>query len=554
MIFHMRNLLKRSVVSRGPAIIADHGPETLFNHSSGRWLWNEEVQIRCRRQTFNIVELAQAAATAASSQSCVKLVKLAEGSFNKAFLLTMDDGQEIVAKLPNPNAGYEHFTTASEVATMDYARNVLGLPVPQVYAWSSSAENPVGAEYVLMAKCPGIELHKLWDTITDRQKAAIIHKLVSYEAMFASSTLPKYGSIYYARDLKCTKKDEGVLLPLGQSMHRPGFVIGPTTDRNFFDHGRAGATTNRGPWSTVEEYNLAIAEREIACLQRSSKYPDPQGFYNGPGQYQQDLNTKLQTLRNYEKVAQYLKPTDPTLSKPALWHTDLHWDNIFVDENDPTEITAIIDWQAVHIAPLFAHARHPTFLEFDGEVPDTFDADAITLPENFETLDGSQQQAAKKLRNAQILWKLYEVELVCQCEDVRRAIRFGKGLLGRLPSLAGNIFSDGELLVQDLLMSLQQEWKQVVDDPTTIPCPLSFTDEDKRAHEKQFVLWTQSIELMTDFLTSIGGYRGWDGSVSHEQYKAGKEHMRHFKEDFISRHSATEEEEIRWLKVWPFPD
>ena len=40
--------------------------------------------------------------------------------FNKAFLMFMDDGREVVAKVPNPNAGIPHFTTASEVATMDF--------------------------------------------------------------------------------------------------------------------------------------------------------------------------------------------------------------------------------------------------------------------------------------------------------------------------------------------------------------------------------------------------------------------------------------------------
>lgn len=305
------------------------------------------------------------------------------------------------------------------------------------------------------------------------QKAAIIHKLVSYEALFASSDFPKYGSLYYAKDLRPTDNPEAFNVSLGQDTKLPEFAIGPTTDRNFFENGRAGATANQGPWSTVEAYNLAIAARELACLRKSSEFPDPQGFYNGPRQYQQSLETKMRTLRNYEKVAGYLKPADPILSKPVLWHTDLHWDIIFVDENDPKIITAIIDWQAVHVAPLFAQARHPTFLEFDGEIPDTFDAEAITLPDNFERLSETEQQTAKKLRNAQILWKLYEVELVRQCEDVERAIRFGRGLLGRIPSLAGNIFSDGELLVEDLLMSLQQEWNQVVDDPVANPCPLS---------------------------------------------------------------------------------
>lgn len=53
---------------------------------------------------------------------CVEVQKLPEGKFNKVFLLTMDDGKEVIAKLPNPNSGPQYFTTASEVATMDYVR------------------------------------------------------------------------------------------------------------------------------------------------------------------------------------------------------------------------------------------------------------------------------------------------------------------------------------------------------------------------------------------------------------------------------------------------
>lgn len=50
--------------------------------------------------------------------SCVEFTKLPEGNFNKTFLATMEDGRELIARLPNPNAGRPYYTTASEVATM----------------------------------------------------------------------------------------------------------------------------------------------------------------------------------------------------------------------------------------------------------------------------------------------------------------------------------------------------------------------------------------------------------------------------------------------------
>lgn len=44
--------------------------------------------------------------------------KLAEGGFNRVFLLTMDDGIEVIAKIPYPLAVPKYFTTESEVATL----------------------------------------------------------------------------------------------------------------------------------------------------------------------------------------------------------------------------------------------------------------------------------------------------------------------------------------------------------------------------------------------------------------------------------------------------
>ncbi|RIB15692.1 hypothetical protein C2G38_1910341, partial [Gigaspora rosea] len=46
--------------------------------------------------------------------------------------------------------------TESEVAVMEYIRLNTHIPVPKVYYWNSSVNNPVGAEYILMEYLPGI--------------------------------------------------------------------------------------------------------------------------------------------------------------------------------------------------------------------------------------------------------------------------------------------------------------------------------------------------------------------------------------------------------------
>ena len=90
---------------------------TFVSHEAASLLMNEMSQ---RYVRFDLDELARLAAEAVGSKFCVSIEKYPDGMYNKALLLTMDDGTQAVAKIPNPNAGRPHLTTASEVATMEF--------------------------------------------------------------------------------------------------------------------------------------------------------------------------------------------------------------------------------------------------------------------------------------------------------------------------------------------------------------------------------------------------------------------------------------------------
>lgn len=94
--------------------------EDFFCFSRGRFLRNDSQELSQRYVRFNVDELSRIAAEACDSSRCVDVEKFADGMYNKSLLLTMDNGTQVVAKVPNPNAGRCHLTTASEVATMDF--------------------------------------------------------------------------------------------------------------------------------------------------------------------------------------------------------------------------------------------------------------------------------------------------------------------------------------------------------------------------------------------------------------------------------------------------
>ena len=94
-----------------------------FNYTSGRWLIDEAHQLKKRYTNFNIPALQHTAGQLMGSR-CIQMNKLPEGLFNKVFSLRMENGKEILARIPNPNAGHPHYVVASEVATLDFVRGI----------------------------------------------------------------------------------------------------------------------------------------------------------------------------------------------------------------------------------------------------------------------------------------------------------------------------------------------------------------------------------------------------------------------------------------------
>jgi hypothetical protein len=237
----------------------------IFNFTRGRFVDNEEHELSQRHRTFNVTELARQAAYVTQADRCVSIRKYSDGMYNRVLLLSMDNGKEVVAKIPNPNSGQPHFTTASEVATMKFvsilldsfaansyicqAREVLRTPLPEVYAWSSRAhETPVGAEFILMEKMNGVELETVWPRMKIQDRLEVVKTIAGYQKSWASVSFEQFGSLYFADGV------DGSALPTvtyidveGRKVSDPRFVVGPSTGRELFDDGRGTIEFDRGP-------------------------------------------------------------------------------------------------------------------------------------------------------------------------------------------------------------------------------------------------------------------------------------------------------------------
>ncbi|KAB8273109.1 kinase-like domain-containing protein [Aspergillus minisclerotigenes] len=492
-------------------------PEDLYVYSAQR-----------RYVSFDLNALIKTAEEAADDNAvCVNISKLPEGNFNKAFLVTMQNGRKLVVKIPNPNSGSCHYT---EVATMQYARENLHVPVPKVLTYCSRVmESKLGAEYIVMEKAQGIELSHIWESFEPRDKPSIVKQIGSITSTLSRAKFPSYES-------------ESIKL---DSI----FAIGPTTGRAWFDDRR---------WTSPSNVMNALVKRELACVNKFSNFPrdSQQGIFNGPGSYRPTKEAKLSVLQDFLKIYQHILPKGDGLNAGVIWHNDLHSDNIFVDQDEPTKITSIIDWQAVPIYPIFLVAHHPSLIEFDGPKQERFVQPS--LPENIKDFNPQDKKAAGELFLAQTLWLYYEIQVYKEAPDLLHAFQYRETLQPELLSLVGSIYDDGEPHVQKLRADVTRDdvGKKLVGEDNhsnpSVPCPLSYTERDLIKQGEEYAKWERDVERKAQVIDELGMYTGWNGAVSPGDYDEVVRRLNLAKKRFLDRESKTSAERILWEEGMAF--
>ncbi|DAA78638.1 TPA_exp: Uncharacterized protein A8136_2423 [Trichophyton benhamiae CBS 112371] len=478
-----------------------------------------------RRIRFDMHALASVAAGATSATKCVGIQRCPDGLYNKAFVLSMDNGKEVVAKLPNPNAGVPYYTTASEVATMEFARKSLQTPAPRVYAWNASTDtknNPVGAEYIVMEKIPGVQLSEIWWNLKLKQKLKVFAQIARYMRRWTSVNFSQIGSLYYTENIP-TASNEPLYFENGHATFNPRFTVGPSTNREWSDAGRDGLKCNSGPWSSVANYRKAVGDREMMAVKTITRLPKQLAMLYGPNPlYQPSAEKKLEALQYYSQIQDILLPREPSLNTVHLWHNDLHDENIFVDP-DSLEVQGIIDWQSTHIAPLADHCLDPSFLGYEGpDVGDNLEKPELT--DAIKALKGEERETA-----------------VAEYLD--------KSAAGNLLHLSRRIFEAGEPHFLALLLDLRDEWTN----SGTSLFPLKFTDKEVDSIEADVERAELGVRTMKLIERRLGNLWPEKGVVEHENYEAAKAALRQVKSEIIDEFKTYPgwNSEV-FESLWPF--
>lgn len=294
------------------------------------------------------------------------------------------------------------------------------------------------------------------------------------------------------------------------------------------------------------DYHEAIGQQQIACVKNFARMPKSPLMISGPGTYQPTRAKKHKALQSYLKMVRYLLPTDRTIEYPSLWHPDLQLENILVDPKNPTQVVGIIDWQAVEVAPLFAQARRPDFLDYEG-LP-TVVLDYASLLGDLAQLDST----SKALDSQLILSAAYVKILRDQNPGLHSVVNFVETPSFKLLLLARNLLVDGEALYLDLLVDFEKTWAELPGVGKNVPFPCDFSDEERAEIISDARSAMCAMELGHSIKERITERRPQHALVQNGPFEGSRDAMRQMKWDAIAAFANDGNSKQAYQDSWPF--
>ncbi|KAE8137321.1 kinase-like domain-containing protein [Aspergillus pseudotamarii] len=421
--------------------------EQLFEYTNGRFLANEGHERSKRYARFNLDALCTLVSSLPTVSSPISKIDNMEGYFNKAMLMTAENGKEIIAKIPCPQAVPPESRTS--------------IPALKAIAWSSDSSNPVGSKYILLEKADGRQLVDVWGDMDQLQRFQLIKNLARLEGELTSMEFPGYGNLYFNRP---ASHHSGQAIPVDDE-----YCLGPAYNASWFPQSNKGC--HSGPWKSISDLGLSLASRGLGHIQRSTLVT------RGP-----HFGTKVEHSRILEAAMDVIPklaghPTIQRYSRPTLWHGDLHLGNIYICDQDPTDIVGIIDWQFMSIMPAFMQVQWPYFLS----PPENYETGLVKpeLPPNFDAMDSDEKAFAMTERDQALLSKCYEAALTKQHLQSYFALTRVDSAIRHLFTSCGTTWKDGIIPLRDSLIQISEHWNEM---GFSGPCPFPVTGDVLSKH------------------------------------------------------------------------
>ncbi|KAK0105179.1 hypothetical protein ONS95_004424 [Cadophora gregata] len=466
---------------------------------------------------------------------------------NKAFLLTMDNGSVIFAKLPHACAGPAYYTTASEVATRTFLREVLDIPNPPIIAWCSQKSNPVGAEYILEERVKGQPLWSLWQdwkTFSFEDRFSIIRQVVQIERKLADARFEQCGCIYFKEDPPHGSHITmaGIESPL--TLER--FRMGPLVTIDQWQGQKTSMSLNRGPFQGALDF---IRQRAINEKSYVEKHAMPRLNYARSSIELEQPEEMLGLLDKYLKLTPAMLPpaTPDHIDAATLWHPDLHLDNLLIDAST-LQIASVIDWQATLATPFYYQCGVPKMVCH--REPVSLDLSTFPkLPDNFNDLDEDGKKYAQNMHKSEHLHQYYLRITKRDNPKHWTALQLQNDVRVQPIRIVQQVWDDNTVFfLRRALLRIMANWESLC--PGAGPCPVN-TEEEASAFDSEL----ENREFVSDVLNLMQKNYGLppDGTVFPSKYDEVQAELERLRTCGLEA-ADNDQERLCVEKLWPYQD
>ncbi|KAF8259802.1 kinase-like domain-containing protein [Lactarius quietus] len=551
-----------------PKSLMEDMESELFNYTTGRFLANDTLRLRERGRVFDIPGLFKIVAKAMNckTEDIVGFRKLGEGGLNRTFLITLDTGFQLVARIPYPLLIPKAHALASEVATMSFLRSKR-LPIPKVYAYSFTSKNVAETEYILMEYVEGTDLSQIWFDLKEDQIISLMDQLAKLESTMMSISFPAGGSIYYARDLKELSGNEGIPLeeesiPLDEqiesiSLEKERFCIGPDVSPPLWYGRREQLEVFRGPYEDAKSVLVTGAKKELAYLDRFGSPRAPfQRFRREYYKYKkQPPSDHAKNLRRYLRLAPSLVPDDDPLNAFSIRHPDLTDSNLKVSsDSSGLQILSVLDWQHAAVLPLFLHAGMPDVIQNEEDEVSRTMAEP-KLPDDFDELPKEEQEWEMELLRRRPVHYHYNVSTATHNRIHHRGLVYSLNTFRRRIFNHATAMWEGETIkLLYALIDMVSGWASFAKGCT--PCPVTFTEDEKAAAEELYQALANAETGERMLRDKVGyGDETWVPVAHYEEAKAFGQEMKRRTLKACEEDEETTKEEYAVIEAnWPLDD
>lgn len=217
-----------------------------------------------------------------------------------------------------------------------------------------------------------------------------------------------------------------------------------------------------------------------------------------------------------------------------MFHPDLHKRNLFVSEDDPTVVTAILDWQSTCIEPAFSYSD--AIPDFAQRLPD---------PSNEDITEPKSEACAKA----------YDVCVQFLLPTLSAATSTDEALL-RPFRYYHRTWQDGAVAFHEELLQTSRHWEELgyaAPCPFPFPCPAAIA-----VHQKEYKLFEAAQQLrhsLSGLLNTASDDwvppEDWEGTqLAHRELFEG------MLQEVLGNERPDDDEPVRGeddlREIWPF--